>query len=73
MKTLHALLALAAITLLLATAPGLRAGPPPDYQNRMHAAVTPAAKTPAATQVACGSCRSAGCACGSAHKPKAGT
>ena len=45
MKTFHSLLAVSAVTLLLAAAPALRAGPPPDYSNRMRPAVSQPAKT----------------------------
>jgi hypothetical protein len=50
MKTLHSLLALSAVTLLLAVAPVLRAGPPPDYSNRMRPAVSQPAKTETAAK-----------------------
>ena len=45
MKTFHSLLAVSAVTLLLAAAPVLRAGPPPDYSNRLR----PVAGKPAPT------------------------
>lgn len=45
MKTFNSLLAVTAVTLLLAAATVLRAGPPPDLQNRMRAFARPA--TPA--------------------------
>ena len=50
MKTLNSLLAVTAITLLLAAATALRAGPPPDLSSRTHAISKPA--TPVKT-VAC--------------------
>ena len=49
-KTFNSLLAVTAITLLLAAATVLRAGPPPDLSNRMRVSVKPA--TPAQV-VAC--------------------
>jgi hypothetical protein len=67
MKTFHSLLAVSAVTLLLATAPVLRAGPPPDYSNRMRlvaAKPTPTVQTIACNQAgkACTNCQScAGC------------
>ena len=45
MKTSPSLFALTAVTLLLAAATALRAGPPPDLQNRTHPIVQKSAKT----------------------------
>ncbi len=75
MKTLSSLLAASAIVLLLA-APGLQAGPLPQFWNRTHAVAKPA-PAPAATACnpagkVCGNCQAcAGCAAKPATKAKA--
>ncbi len=72
MKTFNSMLAVTAIALLLSAASVLRAGPPPDQQNRMRPTVTMSAPTmPAATcsqagQV-CSNCQS----CASCPAPTA--
>jgi hypothetical protein len=47
MKTINSLLVVTAVTLLLAAATALRAGPPPDFQNRTRPMVRESAKTDA--------------------------
>jgi hypothetical protein len=76
MKTFHSLLAVAAVTLLLAAAPVLRAGPPPDYSNRLRPVAgkpTPTVQTIACNQAGkvCTNCQScAGCSAKTATKAK---
>jgi hypothetical protein len=45
MKAINSLLAVTAVTLLLAATTALRAGPPPDLQNRTRPMVQESAKT----------------------------
>jgi hypothetical protein len=58
MKTLNALLAASAVTLLLLATPVLRAGPSPDYSNRLR----PVTSKPAVT-VPTTACNPAGKIC----------
>jgi hypothetical protein len=44
MKTINSLLVVTAVTLLLAAATALRAGPPPDLQNRTRPMIHESAK-----------------------------
>ena len=62
MKTLHSLLALAAISLLLAGAATLRAGPPPGYQDRMRSVVSKPAPARTVVVIADPNKLPAGCA-----------
>lgn len=74
MKTLHSLLAAAAITFVLGAAASLQAGPGPQYWNRAAANVKPAPAAMACNSAghACGSCQScAGCAAKAASKANA--
>jgi hypothetical protein len=77
MKTFHSLLAVSAVTLLLAAAPVLRAGPSPDYSNRMRPAVSQPAKTETAvktdkkpTPALCAQMPNCGCATMATKKAK---
>ncbi len=75
MKTLHALLAAAAITLVLGAAAALHAGPPPQFWNHKPAATpapTPAVAACQPAGQACSNCQNcAGCAMQAAPKTNA--
>lgn len=77
MKTFNSLLAVTAVTLLLAAATVLRAGPPPDLSNRMSPAVSRPAKAETSAKTdkkpapaLCAHSQNCGCAAMGAKKAK---